>query len=339
MNEPTPSSIRPAGNNALAPGLAALRAAPRLSKRRAVLFVLGFGVTWIILQILFGLPLMIGISALVGATPLLLSGGEGTAVSMTSVSGSALALGLAVGGLASAALWRRWGGPPLGSMGLRREGTWAREIVVGAALGPLAFALVLAVELAAGWAMVERGNVTPVGLVLGGLGFTGVAVNEEVATRGFMLQVLARAWSPLVALVASSGLFAALHAPNPNATLVAIVLLTFAGLVLAWGYVATGRLWLPIAFHWSWNFAQGPLFGFPVSGLTGEGLLAVTLTGPDWATGGSFGPEAGMLGLLAEAVVVAIILGWRRAGANRAATTVTALSGLAGVAFLVWLAR
>jgi membrane protease YdiL (CAAX protease family) len=206
-------------------------------------------------------------------------------------------------------------------------------------LGPIAFALVLALQLGLGWATVERGTISPAGLLLGALGFTGVAVNEELAIRGFILQVLGRAWSTPVALVVSSGLFAALHAPNPNATPAAIGLLVVAGLALAWGYLATGRLWLPIAFHWSWNFAQGPLFGFPVSGLGGESVLSVTPVGPDWATGGGFGPEAGLVGLAAEAVAAAIVLGWRRAGGRGPATVAAAVAGLASVAFLLVLIR
>jgi uncharacterized protein len=337
--EPT-AALQPAdAGRALAPGAALLSAAPRLSWRRAVLLVVGFFAAWLALQLLFGLPLLFLVSALAGSAPLLLSESEGAATSMTNPSGSALAVGLALGALAAVVLLRRWGGPTLRAMGLRRESTWAWEVLLGAALGPIAFALVLAVELALGWATVGPGSIGVGGLLLGALGFTAVAVNEEVATRGFLLQVLGRAWNPPGALVASSIIFAALHGFNPNATPVAIASLVVAGLTLAWGYFATGRLWLPIAFHWSWNLAQGPLFGFPVSGLPGEALLTVTPVGPDWATGGAFGPEAGLVGLLAEIVVIAIILAWRRAGGSAAATFAVTGGALAGLAFLLLTAR
>jgi membrane protease YdiL (CAAX protease family) len=224
-------------------------------------------------------------------------------------------------------------------MGLRREGAWVREILLGAALGPLAFALVLALELACGWATVSPGSISLGSLLLGALGYTGIAINEEIATRGFLLQVLGRAWNPPAALLGSSALFAALHGLNPHATPIAVAFLVIAGLALGWGYFATGRLWLPIAFHWSWNFAQGPLFGFPVSGLSGAGVLAVTPTGPEAATGGAFGPEAGLVGLAAEAVVALIIFGWWRTRGSAAATMAAAIGGLAGLAFLLRLAR
>ena len=177
------------------------------------------------------------------------------------------------------------------------------------------------------------------GAIDGSHRFAGVAVNEEIATRGFLLQVLGSAWSPSGALIGSSLVFAALHSLNPNVSLIAIGFLVVAGLTLAWGYFATGRLWLPMAFHWSWNLAQGPLFGFPVSGLPVDGVLAVTPTGPDWATGGAFGPEAGLVGLLAEAVVAGIIYAWWRARGSAMATVAAAGGGLMGLLFLVLVSR
>jgi hypothetical protein len=58
-----------------------------------------------------------------------------------------------------------------------------------------------------------------------------------------------------------------------------------------------------MGMHAGWNFFQGPIFGFSVSGLTTESLLHHSLTGKTWITGGEFGPEAGI------AVVPVICLG------------------------------
>ena len=77
-----------------------------------------------------------------------------------------------------------------------------------------------------------------------------------------------------------------------------------AGLILGYGYLATERLWLPIGFHFSWNFALGPIFGFPVSGIDLPAWLMHNPSGPVVWTGGAFGPEAGVLGIIAMA------LGW-----------------------------
>jgi membrane protease YdiL (CAAX protease family) len=67
------------------------------------------------------------------------------------------------------------------------------------------------------------------------------------------------------------------------------------GLFLAFGYLRTHQLWLPIGLHIGWNFFEGTVFGFPVSGLGYFRLIEQTSLGPEIATGGAFGPEAGLV--------------------------------------------
>jgi membrane protease YdiL (CAAX protease family) len=105
-------------------------------------------------------------------------------------------------------------------------------------------------------------------------------------------------------------LFALAHLANPGSSPVAVLGLFFAGLLLAAGYLATSRLWLPIGLHLSWNFCQGPVFGFPVSGFAAPSLLAVEPVGPEALTGGPFGPEASLIGILAELIGIGLIWLW-----------------------------
>ena len=65
-----------------------------------------------------------------------------------------------------------------------------------------------------------------------------------------------------------------------------------AGLLLGSAYKWSGTLWLPIGIHWSWNFFQGPIFGFAVSGNETPSLVKSVIDGPAWLTGGAFGAEA-----------------------------------------------
>ena len=75
------------------------------------------------------------------------------------------------------------------------------------------------------------------------------------------------------------------------------VLFGLLGAMLGVGLVYTGRLALPIGFHIAWNFFQGGVFGFPVSGGDQQvALLTVDDRGPALWTGGAYGPEGGLLG-------------------------------------------
>jgi uncharacterized protein len=148
--------------------------------------------------------------------------------------------------------------------------------------------------------------------------FALVGWYEELLARGYWLQNLSEGLSwlrrlcdglnrPLAVLI-SSLVFAVGHARNPNVTWVAVVGLVGAGLLLAWAYVRTGRLWLAMGIHFGWNFFEGPVFGFPVSGVKTMSLLEITVSGPVLWTGGEFGPEAGLV-LLPALALSALAIG------------------------------
>jgi hypothetical protein len=67
-------------------------------------------------------------------------------------------------------------------------------------------------------------------------------------------------------------------------------------------------LWLPIGLHLGWNFFEGNIFGFPVSGLDTFRLIRHSINGPTWLTGGPFGPEAGLIILPAMALGIWLMI-------------------------------
>lgn len=208
-------------------------------------------------------------------------------------------------------------------LGLQRSKRWKREISTGLTLGFLLMALIFGLEWALGWVRVQgfawqqQPPMTLIGVLLGYASFyTFVAFSEEVAFRGYILQNLRKEWGTLAALLASSILFALLHGLNPHFTPLALVGIALAGVFMAYGYLLSGSLWLPIAFHFAWNFAQGPLFSFPVSGLASEGLLLLERgDSPSLITGGAFGPEGGLLGVTALFLGLLLLWLWGRRGA------------------------
>jgi len=222
----------------------------------------------------------------------------------------------------------------IADLGLGLDGRWWADAAFGAALGIVLPSLIVAVELAAGWAVVDGVLVAGGGLfpfvtgapvlvgVLSVFGlFVAVAVVEEVLVRGYLLTNVAEGFDGwwrfdasaaiAVAVLATSGLFGVLHATNPNATVFSLLTISLYGILLGLGYVLTGRLGLPVGVHLTWNFTIGAVYGLPVSGVeTGATLVAVGTTGPERFTGGAFGPEGGLLAVAALPLGIALLAGW-----------------------------
>lgn len=212
------------------------------------------------------------------------------------------------------------------NLGLRPKPLFWADLLVGVALGALLMAGIFAVQRAAGWLELQRFAWEEVSwqkllpqLAASLWLYLVVAVNEELMVRGYVLQNLAEWLNMCWALVISSAVFGLLHAANPHATWVSTLNLAVAGIFLASGYLVTGSLWLPMGLHFGWNFFQGTVFGFPVSGTGGFHLIRHSVTGPSWATGGRFGPEAGLPGLAAMVLGTLVIWLWGHIRRDRVA--------------------
>ena len=138
------------------------------------------------------------------------------------------------------------------------------------------------------------------------------AVVEEILLRGIVLRLLTRAFNVWWALAISSAFFGALHLPNPEATAFgALAIAIEAGVLLAAFYIWTGRLWLSIGVHATWNFFQGYVFGATVSGGDfGDSPMQAVAdpADPELLTGGVFGPEATLAAILVCLSVAALVL-------------------------------
>lgn len=212
-------------------------------------------------------------------------------------------------------VFRRWlDRASVPSLGLDWSRPWLGELLAGFLVGGVLMSLIVAVEaLTGGYAFVP-GRVAG-GAIVSSLGLSLVVlllvgIQEEVVSRGYVLQNLEHDWGLPVAILVSSILFATAHLGNPAASITSMVGLIAAGVLLAAGYVATRALWLPIGLHWSWNLFEGPVYGFAVSGLPANGLLEARPVGPDWLTGGAFGPEASLVAVGVEALGTVALLAW-----------------------------
>ncbi|WP_280459069.1 CPBP family glutamic-type intramembrane protease [Nocardia carnea] len=184
-------------------------------------------------------------------------------------------------------------------------------VVSGAGLAAVAIGIL---------ALFDVYRITGWGSVSGALAVAGamcaVATAEEVFFRGVVFRLLWGRWGTAVALVVSALVFGLVHLLNPEASVWgAIAIAVEAGLLLGAAYLATGSLWLAIGLHFGWNAATSGIFGTVVSGSEArESLVTAVTTGPDWLSGGSFGPEASIVSVLvcSAATVLLLYLGYRR---------------------------
>jgi uncharacterized protein len=148
-------------------------------------------------------------------------------------------------------------------------------------------------------------------VVAQGIVFTIAAFAEEALFRGYPFQVLVRVAGPVVAIALSSVLFAAAHAANPEVGAFALFNIFLAGVLLAVAYLRTLSLWFATALHMGWNWTMATLLDLPVSGIADfdtPGYDAL-VGGPQWWSGGAFGPEGGLVGTIGfGAALLALVM-------------------------------
>jgi uncharacterized protein len=225
-------------------------------------------------------------------------------------------------------LWiasRLWDYRPFSEYGLTIDLEWLTHFLIGSLIAAFAMLFIFAVHWLTGWAEItgfgwERRREQHYILVF--LSYFGsmlmVGFYEEAVFRGYQIRNLAEglngsplspAGSALAAVGITSLLFGILHAFNPGASLISTFNIVLAGVVLAVPFIMTGSLALSVGMHFAWNFFQGGVFGFPVSGLPNRtSLIQISREGPDIITGGGFGPEAGLIGILGMGLMLFLSL-------------------------------
>jgi len=130
-------------------------------------------------------------------------------------------------------------------------------------------------------------------------------ITEEIVSRAVVFRIVEEGTGTWISALISAFVFGFLHIWNPNATVFSSLSIALtAGVILALLYVLTRQLWVPIGMHIGWNFTLGGIWGAPVSGSEPAGLFRAQFSGPDWLTGGAFGPEASVI-----TIVVFLIFG------------------------------
>jgi uncharacterized protein len=222
-------------------------------------------------------------------------------------------------------------------LGLRLNRQWGADLVFGMVLGAVLMTLIFVVQLLAGWVTIQDTFVAPdaanfaTGMGLAIVIFVCIGFYEELFSRGYQLTNMAEGFSGLghrgstlpvwLATLLSAAVFGVLHLMNPNASWMGAINIMVVGvLTLGLGYILTGQLGISIGLHITWNLVQGNIYGFPVSGVDYRSatIFLIEQQGPELWTGGAFGPEAGLLGLLATLLGALLIVWWTRRSYGRA---------------------
>lgn len=185
---------------------------------------------------------------------------------------------------------------PLTSLGLSVKGR-GKDLLAGMAFAAMLYAVGFGISLLSGAVEVTGVNFQPATLLLSFTFFLLVAIAEELAVRGFILgRMLDGGVNKYGALVISSLLFSLMHIFNPNFAFLPFLNIFLAGLLLGASYIFTRNLCFPITLHWFWNWLQGPVLGYEVSGNDfGTSLLTLHVSQANILNGGTFGFEGSII--------------------------------------------
>ena len=201
------------------------------------------------------------------------------------------------------------------SIGFNKN-NWLKKYSLGFLIGLAMMSIIVLILFPFGYITVEKNPIQPVGIsaiasvlvILFGWIIQGAT--EEIVTRGWLLNVLGTKYNIGVGLLISSTLFGLMHLTNPNVNYIAVINIILVGLFYGLYVIKTNDLWAVCGMHSAWNFAQGNIFGFKVSGLDVSvgSLIDLNLVGSDFVTGGIFGPEAGITATFILLASIGILL-------------------------------
>jgi hypothetical protein len=187
-----------------------------------------------------------------------------------------------------------------------------KEISLGFLMGAVMIGAVAGTEMAVGALRLSpRPGVGTILLVrnfgLSLIFFAYFAMGEELIFRGYPFQAFVQGMGPVGATIFMSLIFGLLHLANPDAGVFSTTNTMLAGIFLSVAYLKTRTLYFPFGLHFAWNFVQSFILSLPVSGLlTNRTIFIPTDYGPNWLTGGRYGPEAGV----GTTVIMVVAIGY-----------------------------
>lgn len=199
------------------------------------------------------------------------------------------------------------------SIGLKLNKSFFKKYFKGFSIGVLLMLIdtILIIVFAGGKISINNNlSLEVVGIVLLLMfGWLIQGAEEEIIIRGHMMPMLSKSMPVIVSIIISSSYFAILHLGNPNVSILAILNLFLFGASMAVYALKEESIVGVCALHSAWNFTQGNIFGFPVSGLEANSISILNLqVKGNILDGGAFGPEGGLIETIVVIVFIIILI-------------------------------
>ena len=185
---------------------------------------------------------------------------------------------------------------PFSDLGLSIRGRW-KDFLYGLLVAVLLYGIGFGLSLALGEDRIMGVHFSFTNLA-GSFGVCIlIALTEEIMIRGYVLGRLLRTrLNKFLSLLISSVLFSLMHLFNPNVAFLPMLNLVLAGCLLGAAFLYTRNLWFPISLHLFWNWLQGPVLGYKVSGIElCPPMLQLQLPENTILNGGTFGFEGSII--------------------------------------------
>lgn len=205
---------------------------------------------------------------------------------------------------------------PLSEITGRINNAWFKYFFIGLLLGAILMLVPALFLLAGRWVKWQVVHVNFSSLLnVTGL-FIAVAIAEEFLFRGFIFQRLISGIGIWAAQLIMAAYFLLIHFNNPGMSgsikVIATINIFLASILFGLAFIKTKNLATPLALHFMANWIQGTLLGFGVSGSeTASFLKPVFAPAPLWLTGGTFGLEASIPGLIMVIVITLVLYRWK----------------------------
>ena len=195
-------------------------------------------------------------------------------------------------------IWKIFEKKKINKMGITSIKNGYKELGIGLILGAITMSIVAISIIAIGNVKLVNSISKPqisISLLYGLISFIFVGFGEEILSRGYIMSVLKQTRNIWLILIGPALIFAALHLGNEGIDVLSFINLFLVGVLFAYMFMKSKNIWMPIGYHITWNYFQGYIWGFGVSGVSVNGLYKIENVTNNIINGGAFGPEGGII--------------------------------------------